>query len=171
MNLRRWLLLGAVAVLLFGCKKKAAVVENFLNNPVDLARLSDLDAECTYTPGTPELVKKYVIIDGNTHSVDVSHQILPDAEKARSWSELKTLVLIQSTSEKMGVYKASGLPALRWTSHLSLIDVPSKTIVHKQDFLGGMPMLERDRDSDSSSASGMMPTTQIEAFLKGLPRR
>jgi hypothetical protein len=155
---------------LVGCSKSKAPVSTFLNDPFYLDLLSRFDEECTKAPGEPKLLGKFAVIDANYKVVD---QARPDGSPdqfARSMKELQTLVIIRSTSEQVGVFKTSQLPALRWTSKVIVVDVPKKQIVREELFLGFMPDTKRDLNSGAGTAEGLLPTDQIKAWLTALPR-
>ncbi len=80
-------------------------------------------------------------------------------------------MLVRSTSRQVGVYKSSQLPALQWTSTVTVIDVPKKQIVHQRTFRGGMPDVKRDLISTADTASGTKSEYEIRDWLESLPRK
>ncbi len=174
MNRRMLLATACIVPLLAGCGKKSAPPETFLNDKAALQALSTFDAQCTKVDGEPKLLPKYAILDADDKVLAVGAQLstkLPLQEWARNWKELQTLVLVRSTSKQVGVYKTSQLPALHWTSTVTVIDVPKKQIVHQRSFRGGMPDTKRDLKSGEETASGVRPDYEIRDFLESLPRK
>jgi len=175
MHARTILLVALLLPLLMGCGKKKQLEETFLNDKSALEQLIAFDAQCTKVEGEPKLVPKYAILnadDGGAQLPGLPVSITTaTANWARSWKDLRTLVLVRSTSRQVGVYKSSQLPALQWTSTVTVIDVPKKQIVHQRSFRGGMPDPTRDLKSGESTASGVMPYDQIADWLEALPRQ
>lgn len=175
MTLRMILAAACLVPLLAGCGKKSAPTETFLVDKSALATLIAFDAQCTKVEAEPKLVPKYAILDaddGGTKAVAATLSTrFPDAEWARNWKELNTLVLVRSTSRQVGVYKSSQLPALHWTTTVTVIDVPKKQVVHQRRFSGGMPDTTRDLNSGADTASGVKPDYQIRDWLESLPRQ
>ena len=174
MTFRMMLAVACLVPLLSGCGKKSVPQETFLNDKSALEALVTFDAQCTKVEGEPKLLPKYAILDADDKVKAVGAQLstrLAAAEWARSWKELQTLVLVRSTSRQVGVYKSSQLPALQWTSTVTVIDVPKKQVVHQRTFRGGMPDVKRDLNSTADTASGTKSEYEIRDWLESLPRK
>jgi hypothetical protein len=119
-------------------------------------------------PGTPRpKVGKVVLIDADKRTVDQLQPYLPDDIHAKTPAEVTTVGQMRYMRNVVGKFESGGR-AVQLTAKLTVVDVPSRTVIATRSFDWGKPPLSVPVGSGADDVIGSPPVKEINAFLKGL---
>jgi hypothetical protein len=110
---------------------------------------------------------KVVLIDADKRALDELQPYLPDDIHARTPEEVTTVVQMRYTRSVVGKFP-SGAHAVQVGARLTVVDVPSRTVIAARSFDWGKPPTSIPVGSGSDDVTGSAPMKDISAFLTGL---
>ena len=122
---------------------------------------------------TPALRGKVITIDTDKDTVDsLTFPKLSEGLRAMKPEEVGTVVRIQWSKERVGVYKDTKTAeetgdAFRSFGKVSIIDWEQKKVIGSKTFVGDAPVKGLTRDG---GFQGEWPMFEIVQYLEGLPR-
>jgi hypothetical protein len=139
--------------------KSFRVVQNGFTNNYPLDSLE-------YNKRNPYLLRKTLLIDMDSKSIDEFYDDLPDSLKANSVDEVNSIVQIWRDSKEVGKY-SDGASALQSICNYKIVDLAKKKAIYEGTFLGSMPP---ESKQGSGSSTGSLAIYLLRDFLYTLPK-